>query len=453
MRVLWIRFVVVTDPSVADHVLRNTADYDKPTDIYGLFDVVTSKENHATLFSSRTDEYWRMVRKAYAPAFHSKNLRQGFHHELKVNNDLAELLTALGPETPIEVHSLMERLALEATGKVGFAKEFGVLRAAFPGSVGSVHSLDNIFTFVNAAIAESERRFQNPLRKPLRLVWPGVRAGEHACHQFHQAMASLLDELKARGEEWAATDPSIAAHIIRATDKNGRRLPDDRLAAEIGTLFVAGELTTADTISWAMFLISQHPEVEAKIVAELGALGLLVTKAGGQPRAMTYEDLGKVSYLTSAIKEAMRMLPSASDGSFRESKRRVKMGGFEVPKGVVVWIPFYSMHNSSRNWPDAGQYMPERWLGDTTPSEDQDASSDSKDVKPSAFLPFSVGPRNCVGQAMAKMTYTTTLALLYSRFTFKLVQEGGAAAVEAQQHMSLSLQPSKGIHMLCIPRV
>ena len=96
--------------------------------------------------------------------------------------------------------------------------------------------------------------------------------------------------------------------------------------------------------------------------------------------------------------------------------------------------------------------MQDRWLDIANPEEEQDGSSTGTRAKPLAFMPFSVGARDCVGQSMAKMTYTTTLAMLYSRFSFRLVHEGGTAAVEAEQHLSLTLQPSKGLYMRCLPR-
>ena len=77
------------------------------------------------MFSSASDDYCRMVRKAYAPAFNSRNLRNSFHHELQVNMELLDLLSALGSDTPVEVHQIMQRLALDATSKVGFNKDFG----------------------------------------------------------------------------------------------------------------------------------------------------------------------------------------------------------------------------------------------------------------------------------------------------------------------------------------
>eukprot|EP00884_Botryococcus_braunii_P022864 jgi/Botrbrau1/9261/Bobra.180_1s0018.1 len=211
---------------------------------------------------------------------------------------------------------------------------------------------------------------------------------------------------------------------------------------------------------WAMYAISQNPEVEAKLTAELASLGLLASPGNPNPRPVQWDDLPKLVYLDAIIKESMRMWAPAALNTIRQTQYDLKLGGkFWLPKGTVVWMPLYSIMRSAANWEDPDCFQPERFLldgaelakSDKTADDAHGLSSHSNGEWPAKrYIPFSEGPRNCVGLSLANVLMPTTLAALYSRFTFSLApQMGGPQGVEARETFHVMLGIKGGLHMFC----
>lgn len=379
------------------------------------------------------------------------------------------------------------RFAMDITGVVGFAKDFGTSRVL------ADTATDGLFEVLRDGMLELYKTATNPAR-PAMLWDSGVRKGNAAWEVYKRHMRELVAEVKARGPP-SADDESIAAHLLRLRDPSNGGLPldDAALANEFGVYFAAGIESAGNAMTWTTYLISQHPEVEAKLVAELDAAGLLATPANPKPRAVEYSDLAKLPYLGWVCKEAMRVRPVASSGTTRRVARDLVVRGYLVPKGSVVLCPFDSVHHLESNWgPDAAKFRPERWgeagceylpalgkagsvasegagiaLEATSTSAggqmnvDGDAylaaQGDVADVereKVKRFIPFSVGPRQCIGQSLARLMHDGGIAALYQRFSFKLAERaGGPEQVEREVVLRLTLQPGKGLWMNALPRI
>ncbi len=403
------------------------------------------------------------------------------------------------------------RFAMDITGVVGFAKDFETSKVL------SDSATDGLFDVLRDGMLELYKSATNPARPAM--VWDaGVRKGTAAWKVYKRHMRELVAEVKARGPP-SADDESIAAHLLRLRDpsRGDAPLDDAALANEFGVYFAAGIESAGNAMTWTTYLISQHPEVEAKVVAELKGAGLLATSENPKPRAIEYADLAKLPYLGWVCKEAMRVRPVASSGTTRRVARDLVIRGHLVPKGTVVLCPFDSVHHLESNWgPDAAAFRPERWgeaaceylpaltlsksgsvIGNgtaeavsleatsstaaaaglspspslatslslsTSPSTvvvDGDAylaaQGDVADVereKVKRFIPFSVGPRQCIGQSLARLMHDGGVAALYQRFSFRLSERaGGPEQVESEVVLRLTLQPGKGLWMNAVPRV
>ena len=370
------------------------------------------------------------------------------------------------------------RFAMDITGVVGFAKDFETSRVL------SDRDTDGLFDVLRDGMLELYKTATNPARPAM--IWDsGVRKGTAAWKVYKRHMRELVAEVKARGPP-SQDDESIAAHLLRLRDPSKGDLPldDAALANEFGVYFAAGIESAGNAMTWTTYLISQHPEVESKIVAELGAAGLLATTGNPRPRAVEYSDLAKLPYLGWVCKEAMRVRPVASSGTTRRVARDLVIRGHLVPRGSVVLCPFDAVHHLASNWgPDAAEFRPERWgegagceylpaLSKTgsvvggegggvgleatssnasTISNNVDgdaylaAQGDVADVereKVKRFIPFSVGPRQCIGQSLARLMHDGGIAALYQRFSFVLAERaGGAEQVESEVVLRLTLQP------------
>ncbi|CAL5223031.1 g5486 [Coccomyxa viridis] len=454
VRVLCWHLVVVVDAVLADAILGSQEGLSKAMEP-DLSDALLS-HGHRTMFSSDTNSpYWRLIRKGTAPAFISANIKNGFPDVIKILTKVIANMSKLQPGTELDMNNVTLRISLDVTGLVGFAKDFQTCDTFMDAGT------DELFEIIKLTFRELYSRTSNPARKFwIYSLWsPERRRVERLFKQFRLRMSQLLQEVKARGEP-AAEDVSIAAHLLRLRDPaTGQPLPDNLLAGEFGMYFSAGLETSGNAISWTLYLISQHPEVDAKLAAELDEAGLLVTPQRPAPRAMDYADLARLTYLGWVCKEAMRVRPVAATGVTRYTKRAMKLGGCYLPAGTMIAVPFYAVHHNPNNWEDPDAFIPERWSepgaelvstmhGPSASPETQPSAHPEGEQKIKRFLAFSMGPRQCIGRALARIIHDASVAQLVSHFRFQLAERmGGPEGVDSHEINRLTMQPGQGMWM------
>jgi len=225
--------------------------------------------------------------------------------------------------------------------------------------------------------------------------------------EFAQAFRSLgkiVLELVAqrRKDEIASND--ILGMLMEARDqKTSQAMPDRQLVNEIKTLIVAGHETTASTLNWTWYLLSQHPEVEEKLSSELNNL------LGSQIPGL--DDLPKFAYTRQVIDEALRLYPAG----WLLTRRALKddhLGDYFVPAGTEIYISPYFIHRHPNLWEDPDRFNPDRFGPDH-----------SHDRHPLAMLPFSAGPRNCIGELFARVEMQIHLMTIAKQLRLRLVEK------------------------------
>src|SRR3989442_726537 len=176
----------------------------------------------------------------------------------------------------------------------------------------------------------------------------------------------------------------------------GTRMADRQLRDEAMPLFIAGHETTALALSWTWYLLSQHPDIEAKLWAELQ------TVLGGRPPGVA--DLARLTYTERVVMESLRLYPPAY-GFGREALQDCEIGGYSVPKGTTLFMSQWVMHRSSRYFPDPEAFLPDRW-----------ADGLAKRLPRYAYCPFGGGPRTCIGSGFAMMEAVLLLATISPEF-------------------------------------
>jgi cytochrome P450 len=212
--------------------------------------------------------------------------------------------------------------------------------------------------------------------------------------------------------------------LLRARDaEDGRGMTDRQLRDEVMTLFLAGHETTANALAWAWYLLATHPQAEAQLLADLGAV-----LAGRTP---TVADLPRLGCAERVILEAMRLYPPAYLVG-REALEDCTVGGHRVPRGTTVFMSQWVLHRDPRFFEAPDEFRPQRW-----------ADGLAQRLPKCAYFPFGAGPRVCIGNTFAMMEATLILATLAPAFRFALVP--GQAV---KPWPSVTLRPADGINVV-----
>jgi cytochrome P450 len=216
--------------------------------------------------------------------------------------------------------------------------------------------------------------------------------------------------------------------LLQAHDEDGSQMTDRQLRDEVITLFLAGQETTALTLTWAWYLLAQHPAAEAALWQELEeVLGDRLPEAADVPH---------LKFTEMVAKEAMRLYPPAYVIG-REAVEDCEIGGYQMPKGMQVFMPTWVVHRDPRFFEAPKEFKPERWTPEFI-----------NQLPKYAYFPFGGGPRVCIGNAFAMMEIVLILATIAQRFRLELVSRH---PVELQPAMSL--RPRNGIRMKIERRV
>jgi cytochrome P450 len=217
----------------------------------------------------------------------------------------------------------------------------------------------------------------------------------------------------------------LLSMLMQATDpedSTGTRMTDHQLHDECLTILLAGHETTANGLSFALWLLAKHPEVQAKVSAE--ARRVLGTRT---PAA---EDYGQLRYTTQVFSEALRLYPPVWVTA-RTCHEPYTIAGYTIPRGAVVLAPQYVVHRDPRFFPEPLEFDPSRF------TEEQKASRPRY-----AFFPFAGGSRQCIGEGLAWMEGVFVLAVIARDWRLTLPP---GSTTEIEINPSISLRPQKPV--------
>jgi len=196
-----------------------------------------------------------------------------------------------------------------------------------------------------------------------------------------RALRTIILEVIGRRRTDSTTSVDALGMLMKARDpQSGEFMQDRQLIDEVLTMVVAGHETTSSTLGWVWYLISQHPDVEQKLSDELNAL----------PNVSESGDLSKFLYTRQIIDEAMRLYP-AGWLLTRRALRDDRLGEYFVPAGTEIYVAPYFIQRNPNLWEEPDRFNPDRFRPDNV-----------KQRHRLATMPFSAGPRNCIGELFAR---------------------------------------------------
>lgn len=253
-----------------------------------------------------------------------------------------------------------------------------------------------------------------------KIPWfPPNRRRDEARRIIDRVLYQIIAERRRGG----MANHDLMTSLLQATDpETGQGLSDEQLRDIAATIFIAGQETTASAITWTLYLVSQHPEVEARLHEEVD------TVLDG--RVPTVEDVPKLVYTRMVLAEALRRYPPAWVLGRRVIKE-FEVGGYRIPRGSGLLVSQYVTHHDPRFFPDPFRFDPERW----TP--------EAEAVRPDfSYFPFGVGPRSCIGESFAWLEGTIVIAAIAQKWRLRHVPEHRVEVLP-----SVTLRPKYGMMM------
>lgn len=270
-------------------------------------------------------------------------------------------------------------------------------------------------------ILEMFETFTSPLTEILdKLPTPSNLRVKKAKERLDETIYRIIDDRRASGEDRG----DLLSMLLLAQDAegDGGGMSDEQLRDEAMTLFLAGHETTANALAWTWYLLSQNPEAEAKLHAELDSL------LGG--RLPSVDDVPRLVYTEMVMAEAMRCYPPVWVMG-RRALATYKVGDYTIPAGSIVLLSQYVMHHNEKYYPDPDRFDPERW------------TAEARAARPKhAYFPFGSGPRLCIGEQFAWMEGILIIATLAQQWRMRMVENH-----PVKMQPLITLRPRHGLRM------
>lgn len=509
------RVLIVADPAAAAEVFsRSGANaVHRKVPEYASFDIATGLHGHHSILTEQDEPRWIAVRKALAPAYGTAAIRDNWPYIVNTYRTMGLRIAAVIDDAAAAARPAAAKAAAAGVpvitvvgrtdsddsacdGDVAVAAGDGgdaAVAAAAPlaalpheGPAADVH-IDHLSLAASIQMQaeglfrmppDQRKRVDDlqiahdledvigvvhqygvaPWNKLLHFALPWATEASRKMHPARRRLAAAFTVIYDHVMSCPPPEPgdtTLGACLRRLRDPHTGEAPSrERLLAEVGNQIMAPE-TAAHTLSWMLFCVATHPEVEVRLILELRGAGLacdgdleaaLTALEAKGPDALSPE---LMPYLNAVLNESMRMYPAGASASPRLTEKPTKVGPYMIPKGVMVFPCLYVINNWSGNWDDARKFKPERWL--VSPGQ-PDPALDPASGAP-RFLPFSSGPKACIGGALGLVAVRAAAAALLSTYSYRLAEHMGTPeSVTSRTKLALTLKVDGGMWLNCARR-
>ena len=396
--------VIAANPEYARQVLQdNSKNYTKSL----AYELLRPLLGNGLLTSE--GDFWKQQRKLIQPAFHKRKLDEWTQMMIEQSNHTADRISKYADTgEAFDVMPEMTALTLDIISKAMFST--GVEDKAQ--MVGDQILLLNEYTI---------DKLHSPIRLPAAFPTPFNVKERKALALLDQVIYEIIDKRRKGGEK---KDDLLSMLIDVRDEETGESMSNKQLRDEIMTVFIAGNETSSTALSWTLYLLSQHPHIEQKMMAEIDEK----LNSGMQ---LTFNTVHEFQYVKQVIEEGMRLYPPVWSVG-RRAIADDELGGYKIEKGTNVLVPIIFMHRNERYWENALEFMPERFAPERRHSIDR-----------FVYFPFGGGARVCIGNNFAMLEMQIILINLYRKFKFKL-KEG----FKVEDEVLITYKPKHGVQMV-----
>lgn len=346
----------------------------------------------------------RRQRRLLAPAFSSKRVAE---YSREMVSGTEQTVAAWDDGAVIDVTAEMTRMTFAIAARVLFSAEIA----------GEARDFGRALTVAMETVLELGNAFV-----PLPSSWPtpGNRRLRRAVARLDGTVRRIIDERRMPGAGGDRGD--VLSMLLAATDADGRTMSDTLVRDEVMTLLLAGHETTANALSWTLYLLARNPDVRVALEEEVrAALG---------SHSPHMDDLERMPLVERVVKESMRLYPPAYLVG-RYTTRALTLGSADLPAGTLVFVNIYGMHRSPKYFADPARFDPSRFA----PARDAT-------IPKGVYLPFGAGPRTCIGSQFAMLEAKLALATLVRSVRLDLGRDG-----EVRADALITLRPSGRLAM------
>jgi cytochrome P450 len=279
---------------------------------------------------------------------------------------------------------------------------------------------DEFLDVVNRLQGALSRQILSPALVPLWIPTRDNRDITSSLRFFQRLMSSLIEQRRQSPSRYG----DLLAALLEASDADGAaRLTDRQAMDEAVTILLAGSDTTAAAVSWSAYLLAKHAAHQRTLQHEVAKVA-----AGG---SLQVEHANALGFARQVFQESMRLYPPGV-AIARQATEPAEIGGFQIPRGALVFVFVYSIHHDPRWFPEPAEFIPSRF-----------APERETEIPANAYLPFGIGPRACIGRRFAMMEGPLILAELARQFELELPDPG----FEPQLENRLTLHPRNGLQL------
>lgn len=382
-----IEYWVITEPDFLQHILQKRAKFYPRERRLMRINRANAPE---LLFNTDNWEEWLWRRRLMQPAFHRQQIA-GFAEAMV---DETQKLAGEWPDgATINLEHAMKTLTMRIIARTMFSSDVRQKTDMMQYS----YELSSLVAFERASA---------PVALPLWLPLPKFRRHRAAIDARTDFLYEIVQErLKTGAVKGDLLDTLIAARL----EEDGRSLTLDDLVWEMSGIVFAGHDTTAMTLTWLLYTLSQHPSIEAQLREEMD------TVLNGRPA--TLADLPHMPLTERVILETLRLYPPVYL-TIREADEDDQFGDYIIPKGTSFVVNIRGMHRSAAHWDEPDRFDPDRFLPQRSAGRHK-----------FAYLPFLQGPRKCMGDSFAMMEMQLVLPTLLQAAQFGYTQPQPPTAV------------------------
>ena len=393
-------FYLIADPELAREALvTQAANFPKsPRDVKILSRLVGDG-----LVTANGEAHKRQRRLAQ-PAFHTKRIDT---YAATMMQYTTAMLDEWQDGQTLDVAEAMRELTMFIVAQTLFGVDMMTMRGTAERVGEAIRIVQNI----------ADKEFQSPFIWPDWLPTAMNRDRRRATAVLYDTIDRLIAERRAAG---SVDTGDLLSMLLLSRDEAGDAFSDGEVRDQLLTFFLAGHETTSNALAWTWSLLSGHPAAEARLHAEVDAVGPL-DALGGPP---TLADLPRLPYTMQIIKEALRLYPPAWSLNVRQAAADTKLGSYPIRRGEMIWISPYVLHRRPAYFPNPECFDPDRW----TPERE-------RALPRYGYLPFGGGPRVCIGNGFALMEAHLIVAAVARRFRPRLLPD---QAIDLNAQITLS---------------